>query len=361
MSAVGWLGNATGGGANVNMPPGGFKAASLFQNTLGVDVTVTMFNGEWGTGSGALHMKGFAYEDSAGVPGALVAVTDEIFAINGGTTPFPFSTPWVWPAGAFRWLGVISPEGFSSTHQNSTGGASIFFNTDPYTGSLPSNPFGAASSVTPFEYRFWVDCHDSQHRFGRISIRDWRASPAGVYWHYNPHYEKFVLDEAVSVRVTSMSTHVFTTDAGVTGHAAIYLNDGAGGPSASGPIGATLVAQTNDVVGATANTWVTFPFATGVVLAPGTYWLAVIFDTDLNCPVSVSGNLVAPILLGGDITMFPFQNPVPAASPSLFDESPLGISLYASYDLITVVDPATALVPQPLAFLPRRPTRVVAY
>lgn len=362
MSAIGWIGENIGGAANINMPPGGFKVASQYQNNLGVDVIVTVLNGEWDGGTSGIHIKGFAYTDTAGAPDALVEVTNERTTVIAGTnipTPFTFVNPWTWPAGALRWLGVVSPEGHSSIKQRATVGKTVNYNTDPYTASLPSNPYGTPSTVSPFEYRFWVECHDSQHRFGRISTQNTLGSGNGTYWHYNPHFEKFTLSEAVSVSVTSMSAYVLTTSSGAILHCAIYNDNGAGSPH---PIGATLVAQTNDLTGAVSGTWATFTFPGPVTLAPGTYWLAIISDTDIATPVSQAGTLVAPNVLGGSPADFTFPTPLPAAGyASLFDQTPLGISLYASYDLITAVDPATALVPSPQPVMPGRPIHVRPY
>ena len=366
MSAIGWLGSLVAGGGSINMPPGGFKVSSKFQNTLGVDVTVTTLHGLWDVAAGPLHIKGFAYDDVAGAPTNLVAVTDEQTSIPGagGSVDFTFTAPWVWPAGASRWLGVISPEGASSNRQNTTGGmdpaAVVNYNTDPYTGSLPSNPFGTPSTVSPFEYRFWVDCYDAQLRFGQVQPRDSRGnSPQGVYWHYNPHFDLFTVGEIVNVTVSSLSVIVTQTSGGATIYGAIYNNNGGGGS----PIdGATLVAATTPLVGITANVWTVLSFPTPPVLTPGTYWLAIISDTDLNVNVAPNGHLVAPGVAGGSSGNVPFPATIPAGYGGTFDETPLGIPIYATYTLVAgAFDPATALVAQPQAFLPARHWTRVPY
>jgi hypothetical protein len=366
VSGIGWLGNLNAGPGNVNMPPGGFKASSKFQNTLGVDVTVTTLHGLWDVAAGPLHIKAFAYDDVAGVPTNLLAVTNELTAIPGAgiSADFTFVTPWVWPAGAYRWLGVISPEGASSNRQNTNGGtdpsATINYNTDPYTASLPSNPYGTPSTVSPFEYRFWVECFDAQQRFGRIQSRDSRGnSPQGVYWHYNPHFDLFTFTESVNVTVNAISAFITQASVSATVYCAIYNNDGGGGSPVDG---ATLVAATTPLVGILANVWTVFSFASPPTLTPGTYWLAIISDTDLNTNVSPAGHLVAPSIAGGSSGNVPFPATIPVGYGSVNDQSPLGISIYASYDLIAgAFDPATALVAQPQAFLPARHWTRVPY
>jgi hypothetical protein len=355
VSAIGFIGeNLSGGSGSISMPIPGGKVASRFQNLLGCDVTVTVLNGEWDSSTSGIHVKGFAYTDNAGSPDALVAVTNERTTIVG-LTPFTFTTPWVWPNNAWRWLGIVSPEGYSSASQRNTTGKTVNYNTDPYTGSLPANPFGTPSTVAPWEYRFWVEVRDSQLRFGRISTQN-MAGTTGVYWNYNPHFDRFVLDEVVNVNVTSMSAFVTTTSSGAKGHCGIYKDDGSFGPG-------TLVAQSNDTTGFTANTWANFTFPATVTLTPGTYWLAIIFDTDINTPIiNNNGHLISSIGTGGDPAWFPFPSPMPSSGyGNLGDKAPIGISLYASYDLITAVDPATQLVPQPQPVMPGRPIHVRPY
>ncbi len=103
-------------------------------------------------------------------------------------------------------------------------------------------------------------------------------------------------------------------------------------------------------------------FPSPPTITPGTYWLAIISDTDVNTNVSYNGHLVAPGIAGGSPGNVPFPATVPVGYGGTSDQSPLGIAIYADYTIVPgIFDPSTALVAQPQAFLPARHWSRVPY
>jgi len=220
----------------------------------------------------------FVYTDVGALPSALVAVSTEITAISAGPIAMPFAATWIWPAGAVRWIGVIADTELDTQGSIAAVVANgIKFNADTYSDG-PSDPFGGAPSSANLEYVIWAEGYDGADRLGRISIG---GDPSGHYFALDAHYEKFTLGgpsapvSGSSVSVSSLAVYA-TSAITVNAHGAIYHDDGA----AFTPAGATLIAVTNEVAAFAANAWTTLSFPGLVTLTPGTYWLAIIPETD---------------------------------------------------------------------------------
>lgn len=362
--AVGWEGNQLLGTSAVQMPPADFKAVSgPYQNTSGVDLTISTLYGVWlaaGAYSPGFHVKGIAYTNTASLPDALVAVSDEITAISAGPIAMPFSTPWVWPAGAFRWLGIIGDTRLDTQAIVPVVTGGIKFNADTYSDG-PSDPFGGAPSSTDLAYVLWAEGYDGAHKLGRISID---GDPVGQYFKLDAHYERFALGgvtapvgSASTVAVSAISVYA-TSTVSCNVHCALYADDG----GVSGfPTNATLLGVTNALTGFTANSWATFAFPVPIVItASGNYWLAVIPDavgpttnlTRYNGQLSSAGGAQT------DAAFYTWSNPVSATNPPLFDQRPVGISIYADYTLSPLTE---QIVFAPLPELPRRRRQIEAY
>ena len=123
---------------------------------------------------------------------------------------------------------------------------------------------------------------------------------------------------ANTVQIDSISAYIKTTSATVKSKAAIF-SDAGGMPGVK-------LAQTEEVVGATANTWLKLPFASLYSLAPGTYWQCFICSENLVTPtIPVTGLLRVD---GSEMEATAFQG----VSNFLFQSgAPSGIDIYASY------------------------------
>jgi hypothetical protein len=349
--AVGWAGRQSNGSGNVQMPPANFKACSRYQNTLGVDLTVTTLYIYWGQATAGAKVKGVVYSDAAGpTPNALLQVTPEqigVGGVAGEPSSFTFATPWVWPAGVWLWMGVIS-DTQCDTGANGAGTDTngVAYNSNSYA-SGPSDPFGSPSFAN-FQYRIWAEGYDGAHKLGRIATDEGRSGspPLGVYSKWDPHADKFTLgndaapmDGQSVVSVTGIWIFYTNTNATVHIHAALYANDGGG---AFTPHLCTLLGVTAEVVGITAGTWVEYAFAAPIEIAAGTYWLLLVTnENDVHCHVagfsgvlsshgaeSANDNYTFPATINGGT----FDN--------FLDQHPEGLSLYAAYTPGGSVDPA---------------------
>lgn len=303
------IGNQASGTSSVQFPPANNKAVCRFQNTTGYAISVSKFVGEWAGSYASAKIKAVIYSDLSGVPDALLGASAERVGIVGGFNTLTFSSPVTVPAGAFVWIGVISDTQMMCSTCLSSG--AIKYNADTYSDG-PASTFGAASTAA-FTYRMWVEGDDGTTRLGRASVD---AVP-GNYQPDREHGEPFVLGGTQSVSVTSISTYVNTTSATVKSKAAIF-NDSGGLPS-------TKVAQTVEVTGSTANSWLTLNFSAPVTLAPGMYWLCFVSSENLVTPtIPGGGNLRAD---GTDTEATAFSSPSTLASSI----APFGIDIYATY------------------------------
>lgn len=317
------FGNQLIGTSSVQFPPANNKAVCRFQNLSGAALTISKFYGAWGETSSGAKIKAVIYSDNAGSPDQLLATSNERIGIANTWNQLTFGTPLVIENNAYVWFGVISDTMLTST--KCTSGGTIKHNSNAYT-SGPSATFGAASTAA-FTYRMFLEGEDGTLSFGRRSIDDTGVAPGdGNYQPDREHCEKVTLGGSESVNVTSISTYITNTSASVKTKAAIY-SDNSGYPG-------TKLAQTSEVTGSTANTWLELPIPGGVSVAPGTYWLAIITDTNLTTPViPFSGALI----VDGPMTeadAFPSTYPVGAPVVVL---DPItdgrGIDIYASYTL----------------------------
>ena len=307
------FGNQVPGASTIQFPPGENKAVCRVQNTTGQDLAVERFIGHWGFADySTAKMKAVIYSDNAGSPNALLATSNEQIGGFAAFKTFTFATPLTVAAGAYVWIGVISDTTVLAGFCTASG--SIYYNADTYSDG-PSATFGSAS-IAGYTYQMWVEGDDGQLRFGRSSV----DAGSGNYQLDNEHGEPFVLGGTSDVDVTSISTYVQTTSATVKSKAAIFT-DSAGLPG-------TKVAQTVEVTGATANSWLTLNFSSPVRLSPGTYWLCFIADT----------NLVTPIIGGGGLLRVDGSEAESTAWSSsitfLYDRAPVGLDIYASYTVV---------------------------
>jgi len=329
-----------GGGGSVQMPPANNKACCRYQNTLGFDLTITTMTGIYGAGlTGAGNIKGVVYSDNAGVPDALLQVTNAE-ASTSALTVFTFPTPWVWTSGTFLWLGFIADTMFASALGMAANVANaVLFNADPYV-SGPSNPFGAFSMAN-FYYRVYASGYDNQFKLGRVSTDDGRdvGHAVGQYFKWDPHFDKFTLggDSAslagsTNAVVTSIWVFYTNTNAIANAHCALYNADG-GNPFV--PIACTLVGVTNDVLGVVPG-WNEYTFPTPLIVPAGDYWLGICTDDDtVFCNVCSQEQFLSTAGgTGASVTFYTFPTPIPTAGPVypfLFDQHPFGISIYAEY------------------------------
>lgn len=305
------IGNQVDGASSVQFPPANNKAVCRFQNNTGYPITVTKFVGKWISGNPTDKVKAIIYSDNAGSPDSLLASSDEKVGITTGYNTITFSTPYVIGIGEFVWIGVIS-DTMRLASCISTG--SIKYNSDTYSDG-PSATFGAPSTAN-FTYPMWVEGDDGTARLGRASV----DTVPGNYQSDREHGEPFILGGSQAASISSISTYVNTASATVKMKAAIF-NDNAGLPS-------TKVAQTNEVTGTLANSWVVLNFPTAQEISPGTYWLCFISSENLVTPTIPGGGLLRAE--GTDLESNAFS------SPSTLSQSiiPSGIDIYASYTLI---------------------------
>lgn len=305
------VGNQTLGSSNVQFPPANNKAVCRFQNTSGAALALTTFYGFWAA-SGSAKVKAVIYSDSAGSPNTLLATSNELVGIASGWNSLTFPTPLSVANNAYVWIGVISDTAANSVYCLASG--EIKYNANTYS-SGPSSTFGSSSSAS-FTYPMFVLGDDGSLAFGRASI----DSVPGNYQPDREHGDKFTLGGSSSVSVSSISTYVNTTSATVKSKAAIYTN--------SGGLPGALIAQTVEVVGSTANSWLTLNFSSPPTLTPGDYWLCFIADTNLVTPtIPVSGNIV----VDGLVTE---AGAWPSTITFSASVAPVGIDIYASYSLV---------------------------
>lgn len=320
--AVRNFGNQVMGGSIVLFPPANNKAVCRFQNLSGVDLLVSKFHGDW-VGNGlapSAKIKAVIYSDNAGVPGTLLAVSNERIGTPNRWNSLTFPVPLLIANNAYVWVGVISDSTLDSSACSTVG--TIYYNSNTYSAGA-SSTFGAASTAA-FTYRMFLEGEDDTLSFGRRSIDiTGIQSGDGNYQPDREHAERAVLNSAGPVNVTSISTYIRNTEAGAKSKAAIY-SDNAGFPG-------TKLAQTTEVTGAVANAWLTLPISGGVVLPPGTYWLAFITDTNLTTPViPYSGALVVDGPMT-EATAFPSTYPTGATALNPLSDG-RGIDIYASYE-----------------------------
>lgn len=306
------IGNQVTGSSSVQFPPANNKAACRYQNATGYAITIDKLYATWGIPNNTVHIKAVIYSDNAGSPNALLATSDERTGVTGGWDVFTFSSPLVVEAGSYIWIGVIADATATGSNNRTAAAGTIKYNADTYSDG-PSATFGTPTNAS-FEYPIFAEGDDGTLRFGRASV----DSGSGNYQPDREHGEKVVLGGASSVSVVSISTYVKTTSATVKCKAAIF-ND-------SGDAPATKVAQTVEVTGATANSWLTLSFATPVTLAPGTYWLCFIASENLVTPtIPASGRLKVD---GTDTEASAFSSP---STLSLNAAVGQGIDIYATY------------------------------
>jgi hypothetical protein len=312
--ASGYFGNYTQGSSLVYFPPANNKAVMKLQNTTGQSMLVSKFVAQWYDSNPTAKNRAVLYTDNAGVPDQLLAVSNELVGITLGVNILTFPFPVQIPAGGYVWAGVIGDTGLTA---DCLTGGTIAYNADTYSGN-PSQTFGSYSTAA-YTYPMTLYGTDGLMRFGRSSI----DRPTGNYQPDREHGDKFTLDGTASVLVSSISTYILNTEAGAKSKAAIFT-DVAGAPGVK-------LAQTNEVTGATANSWLVLPFATDYLLAPGTYWLCFITDTNLQTTVIPYGGFLKAD--GVDTEVLAFQSP----STLQDDISNYGIDIYATYTISTTV------------------------
>lgn len=324
------MGNQASGSSNVQFPPANNKAVCRFQNTSGAPLLVSKFHGDWASASASAKVKAVIYSDSSGAPGSLLATSNERVGVIAKWNTLTFATPVLVPAGGYVWFGVISDAMLNCARCQGSG--EIKFNSNSYA-SGPAATFGTASTAA-FTYRMFLEGEDGTLSFGRRSIDiTGIAAGDGNYQPDREHADKFVLGSSGPVNVTSISTYIRNTVPTAKAKAAIY--------SDSGGFPGFKLAQSSEVTGSTADTWMTLPIPGGVALSPGTYWLAFIASENLTTPViPYSGALV----LDGPMTeASAFPATYPAVGTGVVATDPVtdgrGIDIYASYEVISVARP----------------------
>ena len=305
------LGNQIAGASNVQCPPGNNKAVCRFQNTSAYPIAIDKLYCSWALPHSTAKLKPLVYSDVAGLPDALLGEGNERVGVVAGWNVLTFPIPVIVQPGEFVWLGTISDTMLTGGQCSVlTGG--IKYNANPYAPG-PSATFGAASTSN-YLYRILAEGDDLQPRFGRASI----DSGSGNYQPDREHGEPFVLGGTDPVPVDSISTYIKTTSATVRSKAAIF-SDAGGMPGIK-------LAQTEEVIGSSANAWLRLPFTSPYALAPGTYWLCFICSENLVTPtIPVTGLLRVD---GSEMEATAFQG----VSNFLFQSgAPSGIDIYASY------------------------------
>ena len=317
MGALTNFGNQLLNGVLVQMPPGNNKAVCRFQNTNDVTVPVSKVWLYWGTTT-ATKVKAVIYSDSGATPGVLMSVSAEHVGHANGWVAFDISPPQPVAPGQYVWAGLIAND--TDFGNNCTGGGQIYYNANLYTDG-PSASFGAAS-VAGYTYPIVLEGDDGQLRFGRSSV----DAGVGNYQPDREHGEKFVLGGTDTVYVESISTRILTTNATVKSKAAIFSDVG-GFP-------ADKIAQTVEVTGSTANSWLTLPFAEPVSLVPGTYWLCFIASENLQTPtISRISTVSLRASDGGDTEASAFSTPSTLMGVGAIEFTDMGIDIYATYSL----------------------------
>ena len=305
------LGNQIAGASNVQCPPGNNKAVCRFQNTSAYPIAIDKLYCSWALPHSTAKLKPLVYSDVAGLPDALLGEGNERVGVVAGWNVLIFPTPVIVQPGEFVWLGTISNTTLTGGQCSVlTGG--IKYNANPYA-SGPSATFGAASTSN-YLYRILAEGDDLQPRFGRASV----DSGSGNYQPDREHGEPFVLGGIDTVQIDSISTYIKTTSTTVKSKAAIF-SDAGGMPGIK-------LAQTEEVLGASANAWLRLPFTSPYALAPGTYWLCFICSENLVTPtIPVTGLLRVD---GSEMEATAFQG-----VPNFLFQSgaPNGIDIYASY------------------------------
>lgn len=317
------FGNQVVGTQSVQFPPANYKAVCRFQNTSGSDLRIIKFHGHWSVINESVRIKAVIYSDNGGAPGELLAVSNERIGIpTGHWASLSFATPFLIPRDTYVWFGVIADTMLSDLQCSSVG--VIHYNANNYSDG-PSQSFGTATTA-PYTYRMFLEGEDDTASFGRRSIDiTGIASNDGNYQPDREHADRVFLDSPGSVNVTSISTYIRNTVPTVKSKAAIY-SDNAGYPG-------TKLAQTEEVMGSTAGTWLTLSIPGGVILSPGTYWLAFVSSENLTTAViPYSGALI----VDGPMTeanafysTYPTGSPVVVTNP---DTDGRGIDIYASYE-----------------------------
>lgn len=316
------IGNQVLGNSNVLFPPANHKAVCRFQNVSGSDLLVSKFYGDWGSASSTAKIRAVIYSDNGGVPGTLLAVSNERSGPLNRWNALTFATPLLVPNNGYVWFGVISDTSITSSVCSNSG--ALYYNENTYA-SGASSSFGAPSIVA-FTYRMFLEGEDSTLSFGRRSVDIAGMGPLdGNYQPDREHAEKVFLNSAGPVNVTSISTYIRNTVPTAKSKAAIY-SDNAGYPG-------TKLAQTVEVTGSTANTWLTLPILGGVKLSPGAYWLAFISSENLTTSViPFSGNLI----VDGPMTeASAFPSTYPTGAPVVVIDPVTdgrGIDIYATYE-----------------------------
>ena len=309
------IGKDTLGGTLVQMPPGDNKAVCRFQNTNADPITITKAYGSWLNSYPSAKVRVVIYSDTTGpLPNNLLGYSDEKVGISATTwdNEFNFSTPVVVNSGDYVWIGIISDTMCLGSHCHSSG--TIIYNSDTYSNG-PSSTFGAASNA-PYTYPIFCYGDDGELKFGRSSIN----GGTGTYNADQQHADKFVLGGTDDIEIDSISTYIKTTSGSVKTKAAIYTD--------SGGVPGSLIAQTEEVIGSTADSWITLDFVSPVTISPGTYWLCFIADTNLTTTtIPVSGHLRN----NGTLTE---ASAWPSTSASYdVNNTPKGLDIYATYTI----------------------------
>lgn len=310
------FGRQTVGATNIWQPQANQKSVCRFQNTTGQILNIDKACFKWGINQGPTKVKAVIYSDNAGAPDALLAVSPERNNILSAWETFTFASPPAIAIDAYVWAGHIADANMLAGTGITT--ASRAYNNNTYT-SGPTSTFGSYSTEAKAHAAIMIG-DDGQSRFGRSSV----DAIAGNYQPNREHGERFVFGGAVSVLADSVSTYIQTTSATVKSKAAIF-SDVAGVPGVP-------LAQTNEVVGSTADTWLVLPLTTPYTLVPGTaYWLCFVTDTNLVTPVIPAGGWLW--VDGNETEALAWQNPPPALFLYM-SGVPSGIDIYASYSAI---------------------------
>lgn len=303
------------GATNVWQPQANQKSVCRFQNTTGQALTIDKACFRWGVSQGSTKVKAVIYSDNAGAPDTLLATSPERTGITSLWETFTFASPITVAAGDYVWVGHIADANMFAALGITT--ASRYYNSNTYA-SGPTSTFGSYSTEAKAFAAIMIG-DDGQSRFGRSSV----DAIAGNYQPNREHGERFVFNGASSVLANSISTYVQTTSAVVKSKAAIF-SDVAG-------VSGIPLAQSSEVIGSIANTWLTLPLVTPYILVPGTaYWLCFICDVNLVTPVIPGGGWLW--VDGSETEALAWQNPPPALF-CYVSSVPSGIDIYATYTI----------------------------
>jgi hypothetical protein len=304
------IGNQLEGAIGVPCPPANSKAVCRFKNNSGSSVSIDKFYCYWNANTTA-KVKAVIYSDGGGFPNQLLGSSDERIGVISGWNQLTFSTSVIIEPNQWIWIGSISNTMLVNPHCRKAM-YEVKYNTNTYTSPI-SQTFG---TYTPsnYIYNMFVEGDDSYNRLGRTTIGDVQ----GNYQPNREHGEPFVLDKPILI--SSISTYIQTTSPTVRSKAAIYT-DILGKPG-------VLVAQTNEILGSTSDSWMELPFSSSVNLTEGTYWLCFICSENLITVVSTAGGLVkmdGPLIID---TAFP---EIPHSTFLYAIGKPAGLSIYATY------------------------------